>query len=62
MPEQAWEQHRDKQCYDALDAILRALVKKDRQFECPFLDPVDTRALTTYLDIIKQPICIQDIM
>ena len=42
--------------------MLRALMKKDYQIENVFLKPVDTTELPDYPSVIKQPICISDIM
>lgn len=59
---QAWEEHCNKQFSGAIDGILRALVKKDNQIQRVFFAPVDANELPDYPDIIKQPMCISQIM
>ncbi|BDA41497.1 probable transcription initiation factor TFIID subunit 1 at C-terminar half [Coccomyxa sp. Obi] len=59
---EALEQHRQKQSLEAFDNIIRALAKRDKQISGVFMNPVDTKEFDTYLDIVKQPICIKDIM
>ncbi|CAL8461778.1 g1309 [Coccomyxa elongata] len=59
---EALEQHRQKQSLEAFDNIIRALAKRDKQIDGLFMNPVDTKEFDSYLDIVKQPICIKDIM
>lgn len=58
----ALEQHRQKQSLEAFDNIIRALAKRDKQIAGVFMNPVDTKEFDSYLDIVKHPICIKDIM
>lgn len=60
---QALQKHRRKMYMEALEKMLRELVKKDHyQLDELFLKPVDTNEYPEYLDIIKTPICIRDMM